>query len=141
MMETTVNILIVGGGPTGFGSAWRLNELIERKLLHREIKWLLVDRANHIGGAAASSVDEHGFTWDGGHHVIYSRYKYFDDLLFKLMGDKLRYVERRGWVWIKNPLRPISGPRAGVPGWSLRSTQSPTGRSPFPVWGPTDHVT
>ena len=106
MMETTVNILIVGGGPTGFGSAWRLNELIERKLLHREIKWLLVDRANHIGGAAASSVDEHGFTWDGGHHVIYSRYKYFDDLLFKLMGDKLRYVERRGWVWIKNTFVP-----------------------------------
>lgn len=105
-METIVNILIVGGGPTGLGSAWRLNELIERKLLHRKLKWLLIDQSNHIGGTADSYVDEYGFTWDCGSHVIYSRYKYFDDLLLKLMGDNLRYIERKGWVWIKNTFIP-----------------------------------
>jgi protoporphyrinogen oxidase len=87
-------ILIVGAGPTGLGAAWRLNEL-------GHPDWALYEASGHAGGLAASVVDEHGFTWDLGGHVLFSHYRYFDDLMVKALGD--RWVEhvREAWVWIR----------------------------------------
>lgn len=105
-MTENVDILIVGSGSTGLGAAWRLKELRERKLFPEGVVWKLFEKSDHIGGAAASQVDEYGFIWDRGSHVIYSRYKYFDVLLQTLMGDNLQYVERKGWVWFKETFVP-----------------------------------
>jgi protoporphyrinogen oxidase len=105
-MDMNTNILIVGGGPTGIGSAWRLNELISKERLSKEVNWLLIDGSDRVGGSAASQIDQYGFTWDLGSHVIYSRYKYFDDILTDVMRDELKYLERKGWVWMKNRFIP-----------------------------------
>jgi protoporphyrinogen oxidase len=87
-------ILIVGAGPTGLGAAWRLREL-------GHTDWLLCDAADHAGGLASSVVDEKGFTWDHGGHVIFSHYDYFTRLLDDLLGeDGWYHHQRESWVWI-----------------------------------------
>ena len=55
----TKKIVIVGGGPTGLGAAYRLHELGYQN-------WALYERNNYVGGHASSHVDEKGFTWDEG---------------------------------------------------------------------------
>jgi protoporphyrinogen oxidase len=105
-MDIYTNILIVGGGSTGIGSAWRLNELITKNRLNKDVTWMIVDESGHVGGAAASRVDKHGFTWDLGSHVVYSRYKYFNNVLNNIMSDELNYLERKGWVWMKDTFIP-----------------------------------
>ena len=66
-------IVIVGAGPTGIGTAKRLQELGINN-------WLLLERENHPGGLAASFVHD-GFLWDIGGHVIFSHYDAYDKLL------------------------------------------------------------
>jgi len=84
--------LIVGAGPTGLGAAWRLDQLG-----HRD--WLLFEAEPEAGGLAASVVDEHGFTWDLGGHVLFSHYEYVDGLMDDLLGpDGWLYHERASWV-------------------------------------------
>jgi len=87
-------ILIVGAGPTGLGAAWRLNEL-------GHANWELVESAGHAGGLASSVVDAHGFTWDLGGHVLFSHYRYFDDLMVKALGDAWVEHVREAWVWMR----------------------------------------
>jgi protoporphyrinogen oxidase len=87
-------IVILGAGPTGLGAAWRLNEL-------GHTNWQLFEASDRAGGLAASFVDEHGFTWDVGGHVLFSHYPYFDTLMETALGD--RWVEhvREAWVWMR----------------------------------------
>ena len=93
-MAAESRILIVGAGPTGLGAAWRLNELGHEN-------WDLYEAADHPGGLASSVVDDHGFTWDLGGHVLFSHYRYFDHLMVTALGD--RWVEhvREAWVWMR----------------------------------------
>src|SRR4029453_11698921 len=67
-------VVIVGAGPTGLGAAWRLNKFGNRN-------WDLYESSDHPGGLASSVVDAEGFTWDIGGHVLFSHYRYFDDLM------------------------------------------------------------
>ena len=69
-------IVIIGGGPTGLGAAYRLHEL-------GYDNWVLYEKTGDVGGHSTSHVDENGFVWDEGGHVIFSHYKYFDDLIDK----------------------------------------------------------
>ncbi|HEX7283145.1 MAG TPA: NAD(P)-binding protein, partial [Vicinamibacterales bacterium] len=71
--------MIVGAGPTGLGAAWRLNEAGHNN-------WVLYESAAHAGGLSTSVVDEHGFTWDLGGHVLFSHYKYFDGVMNTALG-------------------------------------------------------
>lgn len=87
-------ILIVGAGPTGIGAAWRLNEL-------GHTNWELVESASHAGGLATSVLDPQGFTWDLGGHVLFSHYKYFDDLMVTALGDAWVEHVREAWVWMR----------------------------------------
>ena len=66
--------MILGAGPTGLGAATRLQQL-------GHTNWTLVDRNDYTGGLATSFIDEKGFTWDIGGHVIFSHYQYFNDLI------------------------------------------------------------
>jgi len=106
MTNFNVDILIVGAGPTGLGAAWRLQELVEKEVIS-PISWLLVDSSVESGGAASSSKDKAGFTWDVGSHVIYSRYSYFDNFLHELMKDDVYLHQRKGWVWIEGKVIPF----------------------------------
>lgn len=99
-METKeTKFLIVGAGPTGLGAAWRLGE-------HGVEDWMLVEASSEAGGLAGSIVDENGFTWDQGGHVIFSHYDYFDRLLDELLKDQWNYKKRDASVWLYDDFIP-----------------------------------
>jgi protoporphyrinogen oxidase len=93
-MTEKTRIAIVGAGPTGISAAWRLNEL-------GCDDWLLIDRASEPGGLASSVVDDKGFVWDLGGHVLFSHYAYFDRLMERALGDAWVEHVRESWVWIR----------------------------------------
>jgi protoporphyrinogen oxidase len=66
-------IVIIGAGPTGLGAATRCVDL-------GHDSFVVVDPAPP-GGLSRSFVDDAGFTWDLGGHVIFSHYDYFDDVM------------------------------------------------------------
>ncbi|MFC1752991.1 protoporphyrinogen/coproporphyrinogen oxidase [Thermoproteota archaeon] len=85
-------IAIIGAGPTGLGAAYRLKELNHNN-------FTVYERNPFAGGLCASFEDDKGFTWDLGGHVIFSHYKYFDDILdYCLSSD---YVEHKRQAWIR----------------------------------------
>jgi protoporphyrinogen oxidase len=87
-------IVIVGAGPTGLGAAWRLQEL-------GHTDWVLYEASNRPGGLASSVVDDKGFTWDLGGHVLFSHYRYFDDMMTRVVEGWLEHV-REAWVWMRD---------------------------------------
>jgi protoporphyrinogen oxidase len=93
-MPAESRVVIIGAGPTGLGAAWRLKEV-------EHADWALYEANAHAGGLATSVVDEHGFTWDLGGHVLFSHYQYFDRLMESALAD--RWVEhiREAWVWMR----------------------------------------
>ena len=80
-------IVIIGAGPTGLGAAYRLKEL-------GYTNFELYERSPQIGGLASSFTDSAGFTWDIGGHVMFSHYKYYDDVFDKLMGSDFQLNNR-----------------------------------------------
>lgn len=99
--STAVDVLIVGAGPTGLGAAWRLFELASTS----DTSWVLVDSADSPGGMARSVRDEAGFVWDFGGHIIYSHYRYFDDVMAKLNLQWLHHPRSR-WIWMDQSMIP-----------------------------------
>src|SRR5215213_4740161 len=96
-------VVIIGAGPTGLGAAYRLKELGYRN-------FALYDRHPYIGGLAGSFKDSAGFTWDVGGHVMFSHYKYYDDVFDKLMGSDYQLNMRECWVrmfdrWVPYPFQ------------------------------------
>lgn len=96
-------IVIIGAGPTGLGAAYRLKEL-------GYTNFRVFERAPHVGGLASSFRDSEGFTWDVGGHVMFSHYKYYDDVFERLMGDEYQENMRECWVrmfgrWIPYPFQ------------------------------------
>src|SRR5688572_13497710 len=92
-------IVILGAGPTGLGAAYRLQELGYRN-------WAIYDRNAYLGGLATSFVDDLGFTYDIGGHVMFSHYKYFDDLVDKMLGSNYTEIMREAWVWMMDRFVP-----------------------------------
>ncbi|HRJ50132.1 MAG: FAD-dependent oxidoreductase [Phycisphaeraceae bacterium] len=96
-------ILILGAGPTGLGAAYRL-----RELGHDD--FFMYDRNPYLGGLAHSFVDEAGFTWDIGGHVMFSHYTYYNEVFDRLMGDEYTLNDRESWVrimgrWVPYPFQ------------------------------------
>jgi len=96
-------IVIIGGGPTGLGAAYRLHELGYEN-------WVLYEKFDDVGGHATSHVDQHGFVWDEGGHVIFSHYKYFDDLIDLVLGKEVHERIRESWIvngdlWVPYPFQ------------------------------------
>ena len=89
-----MRILVVGAGPTGISAAWRLAE-------RGHDDWILVEGQHHAGGLATSIRDANGFTWDLGGHVLFSHYRYFDELMREALGDGWVEHEREAWVWMR----------------------------------------
>ncbi len=98
-----MRIVIIGAGPTGLGAAYRL-----RELGHED--FVVLEKASHAGGLAASFVDDAGFTWDVGGHVMFSHYDYYDRLFETMMGDAFTLNDRESWVrimdrWVPYPFQ------------------------------------
>ncbi len=96
-------IVIIGTGPTGLGAAYRLKDLGYRN-------FRVYERHPYIGGLAHSFVDDQGFTWDIGGHVMFSHYKYYDQCFDRLMGDEYSLIDRESWVrmcgtWVPYPFQ------------------------------------
>lgn len=88
----TVDIVVLGAGPTGMGAAQRLAEQLDKS-------WLVIEAATEPRGAAGSWRDDKAFLWDTGGHVIHSHFRYFD----KVINDAVTewsYPVRNGAVWI-----------------------------------------
>jgi len=86
-------VVILGGGPTGLGAAYRLVELEEEN-------FVLLEARPHVGGLAASFRDDQGFTWDIGGHVQFSHFDYYDRVLDRALGSKWLEHERESWIWV-----------------------------------------
>ncbi len=96
-----MKILILGGGPTGLGAGWRLNEL-------GHSDWEICEASDHWGGLSSSFRDEEGFTWDVGGHVLFSHYHYFDNVIDSLFSSSKGWLthNREAWVWMENRFVP-----------------------------------
>lgn len=96
-----MRIVILGGGPCGLGAAWRLAEL-------GHDDWLLFEKGDQWGGLAGSFQDEEGFWWDVGGHVLFSHYRYFDQVMDTLLGKEDGWVfhEREAWIRMQDRFIP-----------------------------------
>ena len=92
-MRDLGRVVIVGAGPTGLGAAWRLHEL-------GHDDFAVLEAAEGPGGLASSVLDEHGYTWDLGGHVQFSHYRYYDDVLDRVVVGGWLEHERESWVWM-----------------------------------------
>ncbi|KAL1960914.1 hypothetical protein VTO42DRAFT_5898 [Malbranchea cinnamomea] len=103
--DISVDILVVGAGPTGLGAAKRLNQI-------NGASWLIVDANETPGGLASTDVTPEGFLFDVGGHVIFSHYKYFDDCLDEALPkpddwythQRISYVRCKG-LWVPYPFQ------------------------------------
>ena len=98
-----MKILILGAGPCGLGAAYHL-----QKLGHTN--WQLFEKNSHVGGLSASFIDDKGFTWDIGGHVLFSHYEYFDKAVAEALGDAWYEHKRESWVrilqrWVPYPFQ------------------------------------
>ena len=92
--------LIIGAGPCGLSAAARLTQIDPNH------DYLLVD-ANPPGGLSSTFTTPEGFLFDLGGHVIFSHFKFFDDLIEAGADAKLEDPtfwakhERVSYVWMK----------------------------------------
>ncbi len=93
-MSSDPFVAVIGAGPTGLGAAWRMQELEHHN-------WALYESADGPGGLATSIVDDQGFTWDIGGHVLFSHYRYFDALMDVALADAWVEHVREAWVWMR----------------------------------------
>lgn len=101
--EHQKRIVIIGGGPTGLGAAYRLKEL-------GYSNFTMYEGLGFIGGLSHSFRDDIGFTWDIGGHVMFSHYTYYDQCFEKLMGKDFTLNNRESWVriaerWVPYPFQ------------------------------------
>ncbi|UTG94152.1 FAD-dependent oxidoreductase [Geobacter sulfurreducens] len=98
-----VKVAIIGAGPSGLGAAYHFS-------VHRDTNWHLYERVGHVGGLSASFVDDHGFTWDVGGHVLFSHYDYFDRVVEEALNGAWYEHQRESWVrihdtWVPYPFQ------------------------------------
>ncbi|EMD85756.1 hypothetical protein COCHEDRAFT_1219094 [Bipolaris maydis C5] len=103
--EISVDVLVIGAGPTGLGAAKRLNQIDGPS-------WLIVDANETPGGLASTDTTPEGFLYDVGGHVIFSHYKYFDDCIDEALPkeddwfthQRISYVRCKG-QWVPYPFQ------------------------------------
>ncbi|KAF5982820.1 UDP-galactopyranose mutase [Fusarium coicis] len=102
---SNVDVLVIGAGPTGLGAAKRLQHL-------NSVDWLIFDSNETPGGLASTDTTPEGFLFDVGGHVIFSHYKYFDDVINDALPksddwyehQRISYVRYQG-LWVPYPFQ------------------------------------
>jgi protoporphyrinogen oxidase len=92
-------IVILGAGPTGLGAAYRLAELGHEN-------FVVLEARGHAGGLASSETSANRFTYDVGGHVLFSHFRYFDELFDRMLGDEYQELMREAWVWVMDRFLP-----------------------------------
>jgi len=92
-------VLILGAGPAGLAAAYRLKELG-----HDDFEVLEARRSP--GGLASSETSRNGFVYDIGGHVLFSHFRYFDELFDRMLGNEYQELERESWIWIMDRFLP-----------------------------------
>lgn len=99
-----VDVLVLGGGPTGLGAAWWLAQ-------HSTVEWMLCEGSDHLGGLSRSVIDDAGYTWDVGGHVCFSHYDLVSRMLVQAVGaDGFFEHQREAWIraaltWVPYPFQ------------------------------------
>jgi protoporphyrinogen oxidase len=93
------SLVIIGAGPTGLGAAYRLHELD-----HPD--FVVLEARHAAGGLASSETTANGFTYDIGGHVLFSHFRYFDQLFDRILGDQYQELLREAWVWMEGRFLP-----------------------------------
>lgn len=88
-------IVIIGAGPAGLGAGYQCSRV---ELSTFEI----FDHSPAVGGLSASFIDQEGFTWDVGGHVLFSHYDYFDQVVSEALGNDFYEHLRESWIRIQN---------------------------------------
>ena len=106
MTRDHVAVVVVGAGPCGIGCVRELHRLGAAS----PDRVLVLEAADHPGGLGASVVDQAGFTWDRGGHVVFSHHGEFDRLLLDVLGDEVLHHDRSSWVladgaWVPYPFQ------------------------------------
>ena len=92
-------IVIVGAGPTGLGAAYRLAELGFED-------FVVLESRDHPGGLASSETTPNGFTYDIGGHVLFSHFRYFDELFDRMLRGEHQELLREAWIWTQGRFLP-----------------------------------
>ena len=92
-------ILIIGAGPTGLGAAYRLHEL-------GYTDFQVLEGSSGPGGLASSETSKNGFVYDIGGHVLFSHFRYFDELFDRMLGPNFQELQREAWVWMMDRFLP-----------------------------------
>jgi protoporphyrinogen oxidase len=92
-------IVIVGAGPTGLGAAYRLREL-------GHTDFVVLEARQHPGGLASSERTANGFTYDIGGHVLFSHFRYFDELFDRMLQGRHQELQREAWIWMAERFLP-----------------------------------
>ncbi|KAI4286318.1 MAG: hypothetical protein L6R35_004428 [Caloplaca aegaea] len=103
--DTSVDVLVIGAGPTGLGAAKRLNQMDGPS-------WMIIDSNETPGGLASTDVTPEGFLYDVGGHVIFSHYSYFDDCINEALPkeedwythQRISYVRCKD-LWVPYPFQ------------------------------------
>ena len=97
-------IVIIGGGLTGLGAAYLMDNC-------GFSDWMLFESQDSFGGLSRSFEDEKGYFWDVGGHVVFSHYDSFSEILDKLF-DSTGWLchQRESWIrmmnsWIPYPFQ------------------------------------
>lgn len=92
-------IVVIGAGPTGLGAAYRLHELGYED-------FIVLEARENAGGLASSEVSRNGFTYDIGGHVLFSHFRYFDELFDRMLQGEHQELLREAWVWMQDRFLP-----------------------------------
>lgn len=98
-MKKKPKIVILGAGPCGLGAAWRLQEL-------GYDNFKVFEKNSYPGGLASSFIDEKGFTWDIGGHILFSHYPYFTKVVQTTMKGECLEHQRESWIYLKERFVP-----------------------------------
>ena len=78
----SVDVVVIGAGPTGLGAATRLSQFPDDAP-----DFKVFESSKDVGGLSKTLETTEGFLFDLGGHVIFSHYEYFDSLLKDAVGD------------------------------------------------------
>ena len=93
-----MKIVILGAGLAGLSVAYHLNKL--------GLGCTLVEREKHVGGLASTYRSNDGFVFDKTLHVLHTRTKYVESLIYEMLKNEIIRHRRLAKVFVEGDLIP-----------------------------------